>query len=119
MGWILALALLIVPFVEVGLLVQMRWPLWGVLLWCSATAAVGAYFARGENWTLWTELESDVQNGRVPTIEAVDAMLTLAGAWGLIVPGLITDALGAPLLVPAVRQVLTGMIRRQLHEWIS
>ena len=118
MSWILALALLIVPFVEIGLLVQTRWPVWVVLLECGATAALGAYFARGEDWSLWTELESDVQNGRVPTIEAVDAMLKLIGAWGLIVPGLITDALGAVLLVPPLRRALTDTIRRALRARI-
>jgi UPF0716 protein FxsA len=119
MGWFLAVALLVVPFLEVGLLIQTRWPAWVLVLWCAATAAIGAYFARGEDWTLWTELESDVQNGRVPTAEGLDAMLKLIGAWGLIVPGLITDALGAALLVPPLRRAGVALIRSALRDWLS
>jgi UPF0716 protein FxsA len=119
MGWFLALALLIVPFVEVGLLVQTRWPVWLVLFWCGSMAALGAWFARGEDWTLWTELEADVQNGRVPTAEAIEAMLKLIGAWGLIVPGLLTDAVGAALLVPPIRRALAEAVRRRLRVRIS
>jgi UPF0716 protein FxsA len=116
MSWILALALLIVPFVEVGFLVQTRWPLWFVLLECGATAGAGYYFARGEDWSLWTEIEADLRNGHVPTAEAVDALLMLAGAWALMIPGLFTDALGAALLVPQARRALTEPIRRALRE---
>ena len=119
MGWFLALALLVVPLLEVGLLMQTRWPAWGLVLWCGCTAAIGAWFARGEDWTLWTELESDVQNGRVPTPEGLDAMLKLIGAWGLIVPGLITDALGAALLVPPLRRRGVEAIRAAVRAWLA
>jgi UPF0716 protein FxsA len=119
MGWFLSLPLLIVPFVEVGLLVQTRWPVWPMLLWCGGTAALGAWFTRGEDWTLWTELEADVQNRRVPTVEALEAMLKLIGAWGLIVPGLLTDAVGAALLFPPIRRALAEAVRRRLRVRIS
>ena len=119
MAWALALALLIVPLLEVGMLVQMRWPVWLIVLECGITAGVGWYFARGEDWTLWTELESDVQNGRVPTLEGVDAMLLLIGAWGLMVPGLITDLAGTALLVPALRRAIRDLIRETLRGSIG
>lgn len=119
MVWVLTLVLLVVPLLEVGMLVQMRWPVLLIVLECSATAALGWYFARGEDWSLWTELESDVQNGRVPTQEGVDAMLVLIGAWGLIVPGLITDLAGMALLVPPLRRALGGLIRETLRSGIA
>jgi UPF0716 family protein affecting phage T7 exclusion len=55
----------------------------------------------------------------VPTLEGVDAMLVLIGAWGLIVPGLITDLLGAALLVPPLRRALRDLIRQALRDWIE
>ncbi len=115
MAWLLGISLLLVPSLEIWLLVRLETSLTAVLVWCSLTAAGGWYFARRESLSLWTELESAVQNGRVPTIEAVDAMLLLLGGWGLIVPGLLTDLAGAALLVPAVRRVLTDMIRRAIR----
>jgi UPF0716 protein FxsA len=119
MSWILALLLLIVPLLEVWLWMQVPWPLWLVLLECAATAGVGWYFARGEDWTLWTELESGVQNGRVPTLEGVDALLLLIGAWGLIVPGLLTDLAGALLLAPPLRRVVGVAVRESLRARIG
>ena len=119
MGWILALLLLIVPSLEIGLIVQLRMPWWLAIGWCVTTAALGWYFARGEDWTLWTELESDVQNGRVPTAEGIEGLLVLAGAWGLIVPGLFTDVAGALVLLPPVRRRLVEAIRRAIRERIA
>jgi UPF0716 protein FxsA len=119
MGWILALLLLVVPSLEIGLIVQLRLPWWLAIGWCVTTAGIGWYFARGEDWTLWTELESDVQNGRVPTEEGIEGLLVLAGAWGLIVPGLFTDLAGALLLVPRIRRPLVRVIRRAIQERIA
>lgn len=119
MGWFLALAFLVVPFLEVGLFIQSRWPAVSLVFWCALTAAVGWFFARRESWTLWTELESDVQNGRVPTAEGLDGMLALIGAWGLIMPGWITDALGVALLVPPLRRLLVPPLRSAIRDWLA
>ncbi|NIP72798.1 MAG: FxsA family protein, partial [Gammaproteobacteria bacterium] len=89
-----------------------------VLLQAVATAVVGWWFARQEELSLWSELESDLQNGRVPTEEALDAMLVVLGGWGLIVPGWLTDLTGAALLVPAVRRLLMAPLRRLIREYL-
>jgi len=86
------------------------------VLWCSVTAALGWWFARGEDFSLWTLLEADLANGRVPTEEGVDALLELLGAWGLISPGVLTDLVGALLLVPPVRGMAVGPIRELLRS---
>jgi len=119
MGWTLALLLLIVPSLEIGLIVQSRMPGWLAVVWCLVTTALGWYFARGEDWTLWTELESDVQNGRVPTAEGIEGLLILAGAWGLIIPGLLTDIAGALMLLPPTRRLMVDAIRRAIRDRIE
>jgi len=120
MRWLVLLPLLVIPWLELWLVLRLDQSLVVVLLQGVATAAVGWWFARSEGLSLWSELESDLQNGRVPTEEALDAMLTVLGGWGLIVPGWITDLAGAALLVPAVRRLLIptlrAILRDQLHE---
>jgi UPF0716 protein FxsA len=117
---ILTVALLVVPWLEFWLVLRLDWPVWFTLLWCGAAALVGWWFARGEDLSLWTELESEVQNKRVPTAEGVDAMLVLIGAWALIVPGLLSDALGILLLTPPVRAALVEPIRGYIRRrWID
>ena len=116
MVWVAVLLLLGVPWLELWLIVSLDLALPVVFLQVVATAAVGWWFARQEDLALWSELESDVQNRRVPTEEALDAMLGVLGGWALIVPGWITDLLGAALLVPAVRRLLMAPIRGMIRD---
>lgn len=118
MVWVVTLALLVVPALEFWLLGKLAASLLTVVLWCLATAAVGAWFARLEALDLWSELESDVDNGRVPSEEAVDAMLVVLGGWGLIIPGLLTDLLGGALLLPPVRRVLVPALRSLVRTYL-
>lgn len=115
MLWILGILLLVVPALEFWFSVRLGVHLGVVVVWCFLTGAVGVWFARRESLSLWTELESDVQNGRLPTIDGVDTMLVVLGGWGLIVPGLFTDALGAALLARPVRYAATDFIRRTIR----
>jgi UPF0716 protein FxsA len=113
-------AFLVLPWVEFWLMVQVGASALGATVWCLFTGAAGWWFARREELSLWTELESDLQNRRVPTAEGIDAMLQLIGAWGLILPGLLTDVLGCALLLPPVRAALVEPIRRYLKEsWLA
>ena len=117
---IIVVALGILPWVEFLLILYLGISMTVAVVWCVLTGLVGWWYARQEDLSLWTELESDLQNGRVPTEEGIDAMLKLLGAWGLIVPGLLTDMAGAALLVPQARAYLVPMIRDYLREhWIA
>src|SRR5574341_354664 len=113
---VLVLALGVLPWVELWLMLQLGLSTTAVVVWCVVTGVYGWRRARKEDLSLWTELESDLQNRRVPTAEGVDAMLELIGAWGLILPGLITDLLGAALLIPRVRTALVEPVRSYLRD---
>jgi UPF0716 protein FxsA len=118
--WVLVVALLVVPWVEFWLVIQLNWSAGFTVAWCVGAAAVGWWFARGEDLTLWTELESDIQNRRVPPSEAIDAMLVQLGAWALILPGLLSDAVGIALLIPQVRAELVEPIRGYIRRrWVE
>ncbi len=116
MAWLAGIAaLLVLPWVEFWLMMDMGFSMVTATVLGLVTAAVGWWHARREGLDLWTELESDIQNHRVPTAEALDAMMMLLGGWALIVPGLITDVLGAALLVPAMRRVVMPALRRLIR----
>lgn len=116
MAWILCLlAFLVVPWVEFWLMMGLGFSLVTATLESLVTAGAGWWLSRGEGLGLWTELESDVQNGRVPTAEALDAMMVVIGGWCLIIPGLLTDLLGAVLLVPAIRRLAMEPLRRWIR----
>ena len=116
MNWLLGVPLLAVPVLEFWLLLVTPLPLWSVVGWSALTACLGWWVARSEGLSLWTELESDFQNGIVPTAEGVEAMLLVLGGWGLIVPGWLTDMIGALLLIPQVRNLLVDPVRRAVRS---
>ena len=116
MFWKLLAVLLVLPGLEVWLLMRLPWPLGLTLMEVLITAAAGWHFARREELSLWSELVSDARNGRVPTREALDAMLVVLGGWALIMPGVLTDLLGAMMLIPAVRELALPGLRTLLRQ---
>ena len=119
MAWLTGIAaLLVLPWVEFWLMMGMGFSMVTATVLGLVTAGVGWWHARREGLDLWTELESDIQNHRVPTAEALDAMMMMLGGWALIVPGLITDLLGAALLVPAMRRVIMPGLRNLIRAWL-
>ena len=119
MIWIFAVGLLLLPWLEFLLMQGIGLGLVPAIVWALITGGAGWWFAGREGLDLWTELESDVQNGRVPTEEGLDAMLVVIGGWALIVPGLLTDALGVALLLPPLRQSAIAPMRRVIRSrWL-
>lgn len=115
---ILLLFLLAVPALEVLVFTLSGLPLWAIFLESALTAALGWRYARREGLDLWTELESDIRNRRLPPEETLDAMLVVLGGWLLIAPGLLTDLAGALLLMRAVRVRLVTEIRAAIRRRI-
>ena len=116
MFWKLLAVLLVLPALEVWLLLHLPWPVEISLLEVLVSAVIGWNFARREGLSLWSELVSDTRNGRVPTREALDAMLVVLGGWALMAPGWITDVLGAVMLMPAVREMAIPGLRALLRD---
>ena len=119
MTWVLGLLLSALALADAWLLIASPLSLWIIIAWCALTAALGWWGQRGEDLTLWSEIESDVQNGRVPTDEAVDAMLAVLGGWALIVPGWLTDVAGAFMMIPQARRASTRLIRQVVRNQLD
>ena len=118
MWWILSLVLLVVPSLEIWLLMQLTYlmPLSTIFLRCVVTLAAGAWLIHGENFSLWTLVESELRNRRVPTEEVLADLLLWGGGVLMIVPGFLTDALGLVIFIPAVRQESIQWLRKRMQE---
>lgn len=102
----------VTPFVEVALLLQVAAAIggWRTFLLVVVTGVAGAFLARSQGFRVWTRIQQDLRTGKMPTDSLADgAMLLIAGAF-LITPGILTDAFGFGLLVPAVRRVTRRML---------
>lgn len=102
----LGLTLLALPLVEIALLIKASatWGLWTVFGMILATALAGIATIRTAGLSAISRLFSHVQAGGNPFASMLEEALRLTGGVLLVLPGLLGDAIGALLLVPAVRR---------------
>ena len=117
----LILLLFFVPVLEILILMQLNYimPLSTIFLQCVVTLAAGVWLMQGENFSLWTLVESELHNKRLPAEEVLADLLLLGGGVLLIVPGLLTDALGLAIFIPAVRQECIELIRKSMRKSLN
>ena len=117
----LILLLFFVPVLEILILMQLNYimPLSTIFLQCVVTLAAGVWLMQGENFSLWTLVESELHNKRLPAEEVLADLLLLGGGVLLIVPGLLTDALGLAIFIPEVRQECIQLIRKRMKKSLN
>jgi UPF0716 protein FxsA len=77
---------------------------------------IGAWALRTQGRAAWRRLSDAVAAGRSPGREVLDGALVLIGGLLLIVPGFISDVLGAIALLPPTRALLRGGLARNLQS---
>ncbi len=112
---------LLVPLAELALLIEVgrRIGTGPTLAIIVATAVAGAWLARQQGLAVLRGIRRQVEAGQVPSSGLVDGLLILIAGAMLLTPGLITDAAGFFLLLPAGRAVVRGWLRRKLEHWIA
>ena len=112
----LALAFLVVPFLELFVILKVG-SLLGVvptIVLLVVVSIVGAWLAKREGLGVVRRIQRSVQQGQMPTNELVDgALIVLAGAL-LVTPGFLTDLLGISLLLPPLRLAIRGVARKTI-----
>ena len=107
----------VIPIIEVALLLQIAdqiggWQTFGLVV---VTGVVGSFLARTQGFRVWHQIRQDLRTGKMPTESLADgAMILVAGAF-LITPGVLTDAFGFGLLIPAFRRLM----RKWLTEYVG
>lgn len=82
-----------------------------------AVSVAGAWLLKREGAAAWRRVTEAVARGEMPAVPVADGALVLLGGALLLTPGFVTDAAGLLLLIPGVRTVLRGGIRRLLWRW--
>lgn len=95
-------------FIEVGLAIGWLWAL--VLL--AGTSALGVQLLRIQGRTAIERVSVAVSEGRAPGVAALDGALGFLGSLLLVVPGFISDAFGALLLLAPTRKLARRWISR-------
>lgn len=80
-----------------------------------ASWPIGTWAVRSQGGAAWRRLREAVAAGRPPAREVLDGALILIGGALMIIPGFITDVLGALLLVAPTRALARSVAIRNLE----
>jgi UPF0716 protein FxsA len=111
-GWLLLVAFVVVPLVEIFVLIQVGQvigPWWTILLLIGASV-LGTWLIRREGSRSWAALQEALQTGRMPARELADAGLILIGGTLMLTPGFVTDIVGVLLILPLTRPIARGLL---------
>jgi UPF0716 protein FxsA len=81
-----------------------------------ASWPVGSWLLRSTGRQAWQRLSAAVAEGRPPGRPVIDGALAVAGGVLFIVPGFITDVLGAALLLSPIRNLARRLIERNFRS---
>jgi UPF0716 protein FxsA len=120
LGWVLVVAFIVVPLVEIYVLIQVGQVIgvWWTILLLVADSILGTWLIRREGGRAWRALQAALSSGRMPAKELADGALILIGGTLMLAPGFVTDAVGIllilPLTRPVARRLLTTVVARRL-----
>lgn len=104
------------PLIEIGLFVTLgaALGLWLTLLVVIGTGILGVVLLQRQGLRSAERLRAEMGRMRDPLAVAGDGALRALAAMLLILPGFLTDALGAILLLPPVRAALIAALARRV-----
>ncbi len=111
----------LIPIIELMILIDLGTsiglaPTLGVVI---LTGALGAWAARTQGFYALSRIQAEMAAGSLPGAEMVEGAMVLVGGVLLLTPGLLTDAAGFALMVPAVRAVVRGWLMRKFEKMID
>ena len=114
---LLAVLFLVVPLLELYVIIQVGQAIGalntiGILL---LDSLIGAWLMKREGLAVVRRLQAQLEQGKVPGREIVDAFLILFGGALMLTPGFVTDVLGMGLLLPPVRIVVRRVLARRFR----
>lgn len=115
--WIF-LTLLLVPAIELYFLIQVGSVIGALptILLTIFTAVLGAYLMRNQGLMTLQQMQVQLAQGIRPEQTLIEGVMILLGGMLLLVPGLITDALGFALLIPPVRKKLAARMLSNMRR---
>jgi UPF0716 protein FxsA len=114
MPWLIGLALLVVPIVEIFVIIQVGqviggWPTVALLI---VESALGAWLVKREGRRAWKALQTALETGKMPGRELTDGALVLIGGTLLLTPGFVTDIFGFFFVLPFTRPLARRAVTR-------
>ncbi len=108
----LFLVVLIIPFAEIYLLLQIGGIVGAFLtvMLVVFTAALGAWLLRQQGFATFQRFQENLAQGVIPAYEMVEGPIILVGGALLLTPGFITDLIGFACLIPQSRKKIAQYV---------
>jgi UPF0716 protein FxsA len=109
---ILFLAILIIPFAEIYLLIQVGGIIgaFSTILLVVLTAVLGTWLLRQQGFATFQRFQENLARGEIPAYEMVEGPIILVGGALLLTPGFITDIIGVACLIPQLRRKIAQYV---------
>lgn len=106
------LILLIIPFVELYLLLEVGSFLgvFPTIFMIIFTGALGVWMFRQQGFSTMKRFQETVNRGEVPAYEMIEGSILMIGGALLIAPGFFTDLLGFACLIPPLRKEIAKYV---------
>lgn len=103
-----ALALFIVPFIEIWLLIKVGGAIGALptFLLVILASIAGGFLLRQQGMTTLRRFQQSLAQGQLPATEMMEGVMIVIGAVLLMLPGFFTDMIGALFLIPPLRRAL-------------
>ena len=85
-----------------------------MVAWVFLSALIGIWAVQTQGQSIMNRVMSEVSQGRVPQEAMMNGLLLFIAGVLLILPGLITDAVGILLLIPFTRRLFMIVLNRHL-----
>jgi UPF0716 protein FxsA len=119
--FLLVLAFIVVPLVELYVIIQVGGAIGLIptLVLLLADALLGSMLLRQQGRAAWVRFNRALAENRLPHKEVFDGVLIIFGGALLITPGFITDIFGLILLIPPTRAIVRGISSRIVRRRMS
>ncbi len=108
----LFLIVLIIPFAEIYLLLQVGGVIgaFPTILLVMFTAVLGAWLLKQQGFATFQRFQENLAKGEIPAYEMVEGPIILVGGALLLTPGFITDVIGFACLIPQLRRKIAQYV---------
>ncbi|MDI1230243.1 MAG: FxsA family protein [Methylobacter sp.] len=108
----LFLVVLIIPFAEIYLLLQIGGivGVFPTILLVVLTAVLGTWLLRQQGFATFQRFQESLAQGVMPAYEMVEGPIILVGGALLLTPGFITDLIGFACLIPQLRKKIAQYV---------
>ncbi len=117
----LVLAFTLLPIAEIYLLIKLGSFIgaFNTILIVILTAFLGGYLAKAEGTKAFTQIRTNLNQGKIPTEDLLDALLIFIAGAIFLTPGFITDTGGLLLLIPTIRKHIKHLLRKKFEQKIQ